>query len=112
LFIGLVWQQTEMALMLMGKVPHPESGATVREFDRARMLIDQLEALEVKTRGNLTKAEAEFLKQSLMTLRMAYVEGVGASPAEPSADNEGTKAAKETTPDSEDESRKRFTKKY
>jgi len=38
-----------MALMLLGKLPHPETGETIREIDSARMFIDQLEMLALKT---------------------------------------------------------------
>ena len=34
LFAQLVVQQTNMALMLLGQVPHPETGETVRDLRR------------------------------------------------------------------------------
>ena len=76
LFAQMVMQQSNLALMLLGKAPHPESGQTIRDLDGAKLFIDQLEMLEVKTRGNLTKPEEAFLKQSLMSLRLAFVEAV------------------------------------
>ena len=111
LFANLVLQQSEMALMLMGKVPHPESGQTVRELERARLLIDQLEMLDQKTRGNLTKDEAGLLKQSLMSLRMAFVEAVDAPTASPSDEAQKSPSAPALA-ETEAESRKRFSKKY
>src|SRR2546426_11284639 len=78
LFANMVVQQTNMALMLLGKVPHPESGQHFRDLDGAKMFIDQLEMLEVKTKGNLEKEEDALLKQSLTMLRMAFVEAVDA----------------------------------
>src|ERR1041384_5851007 len=85
LFANLVIQQTNMALMLMGRVPNPESGETVQDLDAARMFIDQLEMLEIKTKGNLDKREDQLLKQSLTTLRMVFVEAVNAAPNQPAA---------------------------
>src|SRR6185437_2781085 len=76
LFAQLVVQQSNMAMLLMGKVPHPQTGQTVRDIEAARLFIDQLEMLEAKTKGNLTKDEDQLLKQSLMSLRMAFVESV------------------------------------
>jgi hypothetical protein len=125
LFANLVLQQTQMALMLLGRVAHPETGQTIQDVDGARMLIDQLEMLEVKTRGNLTETEAKLLKQNLMALHMAFVEAVeragttpppaspapGASttpdaPASPSSATDASAAA------ASEESRKKFSKKY
>ena len=122
LFAHLVIQQSNMALMLLGKSPHPESGKVVQDLQAAKLFIDQLEMLEVKTRGNLAKEEAALLKQSLMSLRLAFVEAVESSapagapaqtgppeapPAAPPAPGTQT-----SPPASEEESRKKFTKKY
>ena len=78
--------------------------------------------LEAKTKGNLTKEEGALLKQSLMSLRLAFVEAVE-SPAAPAASKAQRDTAKggtapgesaagiQATP-SEEESRKKFSKKY
>ena len=125
LFAYLVMQQSNMAMMLMGKVAHPETGKAVRDIEAAKLFIDQLEMLQVKTKGNLNKEEEGLLKQSLMNLRLAFVESVegpAAGKSEPSpsssAATEPVKGAAEATPappspaPAEDESRKKFTKKY
>ncbi len=127
LFANMVIQQTNMALMLLGKVPHPESGETIQDIEAARLFIDQLEMIESKTKGNLDAREEKLLKQSLTALRMAFVETVNrqtnepqsASPAPSTAAPKPDEAAK--TPDAgdqaaapagEEESRKKFSKKY
>jgi len=122
LFAQLVMQQANMAMMLLGKVPHPESGQSVQDLEAARLFIDQLEMLEGKTKGNLTKQEASLLKQSLMSLRLAFVEAVespkpqsephppeaaAAAPAQP-----GAAFGAAPSPSEEDEHRKKFSKKY
>lgn len=126
LFVQLILQQSNMAMMLLGKSPDPRSGQTVRDLDAAQMFIDQLEALEAKTKGNLTKAEEGLLKQTLMTLRLAFVEAVESppatdqtAPAPPPADKAATPAsggqpAVESGADlsSAESSAKRFSKKY
>jgi hypothetical protein len=124
LFAQMVMQQSNLALMLLGKTPHPETGQVLRDVEGAKLFIDQLEMLELKTRGNLNKEEAALLKQSLMALRMAFVECVNSAPPtpEPRAKSEppptGSAAAAEPTVAasasgvSEQESRKKFTKKY
>ena len=65
LFANMIVQQTNMALMLLGKVPHPETGEKYKDLESAKMFIDQLEMIEVKTKGNLDKREDGLLKQSL-----------------------------------------------
>ncbi len=129
LFAQLVLQQSNMAMMLMGKVAHPESGKVVQDVDAARLFIDQLEMLEAKTKGNLSKEEEHLLKQTLMSLRLNFVETVETSgsaprqePKQPSAATEQPQAAaaepmkpsSDSAPSGseEDEHRKKFSKKY
>ena len=76
LFAGMVMQQTNLALLYLGKAPHPETGAPVLDLDTARLFIDQLEMIEAKTRGNLDPRESGLLKQSLTMLHLAFVEAV------------------------------------
>jgi hypothetical protein len=126
---NLVIQQTNMAFMFLGRVPHPETGEIVQDFESAKFFIDQLEMIEAKTKGNLDKREEGLLKQSLTGLRMAFVEAIdgkkGEAPLEqPTATTSISEASKpaepaqptvptsETKPAAEDESRKKFSKKY
>lgn len=120
LFAQLVLQQTNLALMLLGKMPNPQTGETSRDLDAARLFIDQLEMIEAKTKGNLSRDESRLLQQSLMTLRLAFVEAVEspATPATPTSEvkpkaGTGTTAPAETTGAATvEESPKRFSKKY
>ena len=125
MFADMVLQQTNMALMLLGKVPHPETGESLRDLDGARMFIDQLEMIEFKTRGNLSSQEEKLLKQSLTGIRMAFVEAVEHEPAtskaEPSLEKPKSEAAETSATGSESaspsidpgpESRKKFSKSY
>jgi len=119
LFAEMVIQQTNMAMLFLGKVPHPQTGKTQQDLAAARLFIDQLEMLEVKTKGNLTKEEEALLKQSLSHLRLLYVEAAN-QPQQGKAEQGKTEplnqaeaaplGAPET--ETEDEPRKRFTKKY
>ena len=121
LFAHMVIQQSNLALMMMGKVPNPESGERVQNLDAAKLFIDQLEMLEAKTKGNLDKDEEKLLKQSLMTLRLAFVEAVEKEPgqAATSPPAEAGKAqearvgtAEPSAPAQAEESHKKFSKKY
>ena len=118
LFAQLVMQQSNMALMLLGKVAHPESGKVIKDVEAARFFIDQLEMLEVKTKGNLSKEESALLKQSLLSLRLAFVEAVESKETAPAAApaTPPPPAAEANKPEpsllSEEEHHKKFSKKY
>jgi len=119
LFMQMVFQLSSLATMLLGKAPHPDTGKTMRDLEAAQVVIDQLEMLEAKTKGNLTRDEEQLLRQTLMNLRMAYVDAVNKpEPVEhPAAAAEGgspeaskPKPASEAAP--QEESKKKFSKKY
>jgi hypothetical protein len=124
LFAHLVMQQSNMALMLLGKTPHPQTGDSIRDVEAAKLFIDLLEMLETKTKGNLSKEESALLKQTLMTLRLSFVEAVESAPAEtkaesakPSAEPSQPAEARKSTPGQpapaeDQEHRKKFSKKY
>jgi hypothetical protein len=122
LFAQLVMQQANMAMMFLGKGNQPQGGEPVKDIDAARLFIDELEMLEVKTKGNLTKEESTLLKQTLMSLRLAFVEAVestdtAAKPAaqqKPQTESSTTPPSPNSAPASvpEEEHRKKFTKKY
>jgi hypothetical protein len=133
LFLDLVGQHANMAMIFLGRVPHPQTGKQVRDVETARLFIDQLEMLEAKTKGNLNKHEATLLKQSLMATRMAFVEAIESSPAEAAAKSEAAPASSTpsagspasspagtpseekkagTQPDATAEDKKKFVKKY
>jgi hypothetical protein len=126
LFASMVMQQANMAMLYLGQMPHPETGQPVRDLEAARMFIDQLEMLEVKTKGNLTKDETALLKQSLSSARMAFVQAVESARKEKPAPAPVTAAAPEAKIETAggnqssaegqtagaDEERKKFVKKY
>lgn len=122
LFAQLVMQQANLAMMLLGQTPNPETGETMRDLESAQLFIGQLEMLEAKTKGNLNAQEAALLKQTLMSLRMTFVEAVNApapKPAEAAAAPavaQTAEGAQEKSPSAEsadeDQSGKRFSKKY
>jgi hypothetical protein len=110
-FATMVMQLTNMAAMFMGKIPNPETKQPTVDLDAAQMFIDQLEMLEIKTRGNLSQEEQVVLKQGLTMVRMAFVEAVEAADKKAPAPEKAPPAAT-TEEGSEAEARKKFTKKY
>jgi hypothetical protein len=127
LFADLVGRQTNMALMFLGQAPLPHTSERTVDLDAAQMFIDQLEMIEVKTRGNLTKLEEQLLRQSLTQLRMIFVQvsehppapaaqakAPTPPPAPPPADAPGTSqpASSQATAPSAGETKVIFSKKY
>lgn len=118
LFAQLVMQQANLAMMLLGKSAHPETGQVTKDIQAAKLFIDQLEMLEAKTKGNLTREEGALLKQSLMSLRLAFVQAV--EEPEKKSEPQPQAAAKATAPaenptspsTSETDHPKKFSKKY
>ena len=116
LFANLVLQNTNMAMIFLGQTPHPETGKKEIDLEHARYFIDQLEMLQVKTKGNLNRQEDALLKQSLTNLRMAFVDASNKEaseapkPAEPTPELASKEASEESKP--AEESHKRFSKKY
>lgn len=115
LFAEMVMQQTNMALIFLGKTPHPQTGKTVHDLNAARLFIDQLEMLESKTKGNLSAEEESLLKRSLGHLRLTYVEIANQKTQESPKSTESPRnedAQGSEAGAAENEPRKRFTKKY
>ena len=120
IFAHMVIQNTHMALMFLGAMPHPQSGERVQDLEAAQMFIAQLEMLEVKTAGNLAPEEQKLLQQSLMHLRMTFVQAVDNPPkaeavkapeASAAIPSRPAEAAPAVEPEA-GESNKRFSKKF
>lgn len=117
-FATMVMQLTNMAAMFMGNAPNPETNQPMLDLDTAQVFIDQLEMIEVKTKGNLSQEEQQILKQGLTLVRMAFVEAVEAAEkktppaARPAPTPAPTPAPAPAGETAESESRKKFTKKY
>jgi len=119
LFAQMIMQSASMALVFMGRTPNPVSGKTETNLEAARMFIEQLEMLEVKTKGNLSEEEQRLLKQNLMTVRMSFVQAVEEAQKKPQVADVKEDKAPEPAPGAEsspaageEASKKRFTKSY
>ena len=72
-FASLVRWLAIPAYSALGLLPDP-SGSRRRDAGIARQMIDWLAVLELKTRGNISFEESDFLAKVLNELRVAYVE--------------------------------------
>ena len=74
LFVSLVIGLVQAAYVQLGKVKNEMTGKVERNLDAARITIDTLAALELKTKGNLDDEETGLLRRALTELRMNYVD--------------------------------------
>ena len=74
LFMHLVSMLAMSAIQQMGKLVDPGTGKAEINLDAAQATIDMLDMLEARTRGNLDAEETRLLKDTLMSLKMNYVE--------------------------------------
>ena len=70
---ALINMLTTQALFSLGLIQVKGEGQREPDLELARYNIDMLEAIDEKTKGNLTPEEQEFLKNTLSDLRMGYV---------------------------------------
>lgn len=61
----------------------PETDEVIVNLGLAKRMIDTVEMLEEKTKGNLTAPESNFLSNSLYELRMGYVRAAAAQKVAP-----------------------------
>jgi hypothetical protein len=73
-FATFVLSLGSSALMHLGEVEQPGTGALAKNLPLAKHSIDILSMLESKTKGNLTPPEAQLLENLLFDLRLRYVE--------------------------------------
>ncbi|MBN1586327.1 MAG: DUF1844 domain-containing protein [Candidatus Omnitrophica bacterium] len=70
IFISSLGIQT---LMHLGELPNPMTQQPELQMDQAKHMMDILEMLQQKTKGNLTSTEAQLLDDLLYELRMKYI---------------------------------------
>ncbi len=73
LFLNLVQQFYQSALIFMGKIENPQTKKKEINKDMARYLIDTLEMLMVKTKNNLSDQEEQMLTKLVQDLKLDFV---------------------------------------
>ena len=92
-FISYLANLVETGRLYLEGIPNPETDEVVINLPLVKHIIDTIEMLEEKTKGNLTAPEANFLANTLYELRMGYVRAISRQEA----------AAQEETPTNEEE---------
>lgn len=62
------------AMVAMGAIPNPATGKPDIQIDLARHLIDLIDVLEKKSKGNLDQAETSMIDATLHHLRVSFIE--------------------------------------
>ena len=65
---------TRNAAAMMGGMADPQTGQAYVDLEGAREMIDMLDALREKTRGNLAKADEDLLIEVAGSLKLTYME--------------------------------------
>ena len=91
-FENLIRMLGSNAAMVLGAYADPRSGQPVIDPEAARELIDMLDALHEKTKGNLAPEEDSLLLDLLGKLKVTYVEINQAVAAQVAAQTKATKA--------------------
>jgi len=90
LFVMLIQQHQQIAMMGMGKIKNPATDKIERDLKSAKYAIDTLLMLEKYTKGNLPDELKQYLDQILTTLRLNYAD---------EKKNEGSESGKESKKD-------------
>lgn len=75
----------------------PETEKVIVNLGLAKRMIDTLEMLEQKTKGNLSVPESNFLANSLYELRMGYIRAANNQKEAPEQDESENTSEQETT---------------
>ncbi len=93
LFMGLILMFHAAGMQHMGKTKNPLSDNIERNLEQAQFVIDTLDVLAAKTKGNLSDEETRFLTNAIKELKLNYVEELGKEQSAKMA--EGTASAEE-----------------
>ena len=72
-FLFIVNSLAMQVLIYLGQIPNPATRRPEQDLSQAKHVIDMLDVLEQKTKGNLTNEEAKALQTTLYDLRMRYI---------------------------------------
>jgi len=84
LFMMLVQQHQQIAMMGMGKIKNPGTGEINRDMKSARFAIDTLLMIQEFTKGNITDDLKNYLQETLTNLRLNYADEMKKGDPDPS----------------------------
>jgi hypothetical protein len=80
-FVQFVMMQAQNIFYVLGRIPSQDGRPIPPNLEAAKVFIDQLEMIQAKTDGNLSKQESGILDDCLRNVRLAFVEASGGTPA-------------------------------
>ena len=80
-FVQFVMMQVQNIFYVLGRIPSPDGRPIPPNLEAAKLLIDQLEMIQEKTRNNLSAQESSILDDALKNVRLSFVEASGGTPA-------------------------------
>ncbi|MDE0423285.1 MAG: DUF1844 domain-containing protein [Candidatus Poribacteria bacterium] len=100
-FISYLANLVETGRLYLNGIPNPETDEVVINLPLVKHIIDTIEMLEEKTKGNLTAPETNFLANTLYELRMGYVRALSRHEAAAQAKTTTEETAEEIPADEE-----------
>jgi len=73
-FMDFVLFQAQNAGLFLGKIPNPATGEPSLNLRAAKSVLDSLEMLHEKTRGNLHPEETNFLDKTISHIQTLFAE--------------------------------------
>ncbi|MBM3862786.1 MAG: DUF1844 domain-containing protein [Verrucomicrobia bacterium] len=80
-FKAFVLLQAQNAGLFLGRIPNPSTGVATLNLRAAASVIDSLEMLASKTRGNLADSESQLLDTVMRNLKPLYEAALAADEA-------------------------------
>ena len=76
-FLTIIQVYQIEGMVALGKMLNPATNEITKSIEHARYVIDVLDVLQQRTKGNLEPNEAHFLDQTLSTLKLNFVDEFG-----------------------------------
>jgi hypothetical protein len=76
-FSQFIMMQAQNIMYVLGRIAGPDGSAPPPNLRAAKLLIDQLEMIQAKTKGNLSEQESSMLNNILSEVRLIFVETSG-----------------------------------
>lgn len=96
-FITFLGDLVSTAHLYLEGIRNPETDEVIVNLGLVKRIIDSIEMLEEKTKGNLTAPEANFLTNTLYELRMGYIRVVSSQEAAAQEEEAATDSTEEET---------------
>lgn len=102
-FITFLGDLVTTGQLYLEGIRNPETDEVIVNLGLVKRIIDSIEMLEEKTKGNLTAPEANFLSNTLYELRMGYIRAISRQETAAPEETEAEPTAEETEVETSDD---------